>query len=80
MYCWNKEKGFMDIEETNYFFGLVEQIRGKTRILNPDPYCEEKDKIIRENITPTFTAPVIAMVNPDQIQDRTDQKLYLQTI
>ena len=66
-----KEKGFMDIEETNYFFGLVEQIRGKTRILNPDPYCEEKDKIIRENITPTFTAPVIAMVNPDQIRDRT---------
>ena len=68
------EKGFMDIEETNYFFGLVEQIRGKTRILNPDPYCEEKDKIIRENITPAFTAPVIAMVNPDQIQDRTTQQ------
>ena len=26
-----KEKGFMDIEETNYYLGLVEQIRGKNK-------------------------------------------------
>ena len=72
-----KEKGFMDMEETNYYFGLVEQIRGKTNLLNPDPYCDEEDKIIRKNIDPTFTAPVIAMVNPDQIRDRTASQSHI---
>ena len=71
-----KEKGFMDIEETNYYLGLVEQIRGKTNLINPDPYCDEKDKIIK-NIDPTFTAPVIAMVNPDQIRDRTASQSHI---
>ena len=72
-----KEKGFMDIEETNYYLGLVEQIRGKTNLINPDPYCDEADKIIKKNIDPTFTAPVIAMVNPDQIRDRTASQSHI---
>ena len=71
------EKGFMDFEETNYYFGLVEQVRGKTNLLNPDPYCEEKDKVIRKNIDPSFTAPIIAMVNPDQIRDRTASQQHI---
>ena len=43
--CNKREKVLLDIEETNYYFGIVEQIRGgKTKLLNPDPYCDEKDK------------------------------------
>ena len=66
----------MDIEETNYYFGLVEQIRGKTNLINPDPYCDEADKIIKKNIDPTFTAPVIAMKS-DQIRDRTASQSHI---
>ena len=73
MHCWNEEKGFMDIEETNYFFGLVEQIRGKTRILIQIHIVKKKIKLL-EKYNSSFTAPVIAMVNPDQIQDRTQSQ------
>ena len=67
-----KEKGFMDEEELNYYFGLYEEIRGKANLINPDPYIENmEDKYIKKNFDPLFIAPIIAMVNPAQIVDAT---------
>lgn len=70
-----KEKGFMDEEETNYYFGLYEEVRGKANLINPDPYIENmEDKYIRKNFDPIFIAPIIAMVNPNQIVDETNKQ------
>lgn len=70
-----KEKGFMDEEETNYFFGLYEEVRGKANLINPDPYIEDmENKYIRKNFDPFFIAPIIAMVNPNQIVDETNKQ------
>ena len=67
-----EEKGFLDETELNYYFGLYEEIRGKSNLINPDPYIENmEDKYIRKNFDPLFIAPIIAMVNPNQIVDAT---------
>ena len=62
----------MDEKELNYYFGLYEEIRGKSNLINPDPYIENmEDKYIRKNFDPLFIAPIIALVNPNQIVDAT---------
>jgi len=69
-----KEKGFMDEEELNYYFNLYEEIRGKSSLITTDPFCEEEYKYIRKNFEPVFIAPIIAMVNPNQIVDETNKQ------
>ena len=62
-----------DFYETEYYFGVYENIRGKSNLINPDPFVEEANKIILEDFTPTFVAPIVAMVNTDQVVDDTEK-------
>ena len=62
-----------DFYETQYYFGVYENIRGVSNLVNPDPYVKEKNKIILEDFTPTFVAPIVAMVNTDAVIDDTDK-------
>jgi len=62
-----------DYFETEYYFGVYENIRGKSNLINPDPFCDEKDKTILKNFKPTFVAPVVAMVNTDSLVDDTNK-------
>lgn len=64
-------KGFMDEIETHYYFGLYEENRGKSNLLNPDPYAPENFKYFLKDFEPTFIAPVVAIVNPNYIVDNT---------
>ena len=62
-----------DYFETVYYFGVYENTRGVSNLVNPDPYVKEKNKIILEDFTPTFVAPVVAMVNTDSLVDDTNK-------
>ena len=56
-----------DYYETEYYFGVYENIRGRSNLINPDPFVEEENKIILKNFKPTFVAPVVSMVNTDAL-------------
>ena len=62
-----------DYSETQYHFGVYENIRGKSNLINPDPFVEEENKIILKNFKPTFVAPVVSMVNTDALVDDTNK-------
>lgn len=62
-----------DYYEIQYYFGVYENIRGKSNLINPDPFVEEENKIILKNFKPTFVAPVVSMVNTDALVDDTDK-------
>ena len=62
-----------DFFETEYYFGVYENIRGKSNLINPDPFVEEGNKIILKNFKPTFVAPVVSMVNTDALVDDTNK-------
>ena len=62
-----------DYSETQYHFGVYENIRGKSNLINPDPFVEEENKIILKNFKPTFVAPVVSMVNTDALIDDTNK-------
>ena len=62
-----------DFYETEFHFGVYENIRGKSNLINPDPFCEETNKIILKNFQPTFVAPIVAMVNTDALVDDTNK-------
>ena len=69
-------------EKQRYYIGILEQYKGKTKLLNPDPYAKEslpKDQgdIIINNITPSFASPIVGIVNPAQIKkDKHSAKLF----
>ena len=64
-----------DYFETEYFFGVYENIRGKSNLINPDPFVESMEgKYILKNFKPTFVAPVVAMVNTDSLVDDTNKQ------
>ena len=68
-------------QKQRYYVGILEQYKGKTKVLNPDPYAKEnlKDQqdIIVNNITPNFASPVVGIVNPNQIKkDKHSSKLF----
>ena len=64
-----------EYEETEYYFGVYENIRGKSNLINPDPFVENmENKYILKNFKPTFVAPVVAMVNTDSLVDDTDKQ------
>ena len=63
-----------DYTETQYYFGVYENIRGKSNLINPDPFVDDMEqKFILKNFRPTFVAPVVAMVNTDSVVDDTDK-------
>ena len=57
--------------DEHYYFGLYEEIRGKSNLINPDPYVTGEDKYILQNFEPTFIAPIILMANPAMVVDQT---------
>ena len=64
-----------DYTETEYYFGVYENIRGKSNLINPDPFVEDMEqKFILKNFKPNFVAPVVAMVNTDTLVDDTDKQ------
>ena len=62
-----------DFYETEFYLGVYENIRGKSNLINPDPFCEEANKIILKNFKPTFVSAVVAMVNTDAVVDDTNK-------
>ena len=64
-----------DYTETEYYFGVYENIRGKSNLINPDPFVEDMEqKFILKNFKPNFVAPVVAMVNTDTLVDDTNKQ------
>jgi hypothetical protein len=62
---------FLDGKEVRFYFGLYEEVRGKSNLINPDPFVEGEKKIILKDFEPTFVAPIIALINPEEIVDQT---------
>ena len=61
--------------EERYYFGLYEEVRGQSNLINPDPYVDAyKNKFILQNFRPTFIAPVISLLNPVAVVDKTKLK------
>ena len=61
--------------EERYYFGLYEEVRGESNLINPDPYVDVyKNKFILQNFRPTFIAPVISLLNPVAVVDKTKLK------
>lgn len=65
---------FPDVIEEYYYFGLYEEIRGKANLINPDPYVTGEDKFILKDFTPTFITPIISVLNPEAVVDKTKLK------
>jgi alcohol dehydrogenase class IV len=57
-----------------YYFGLYESVKGESNLINPDPYASDKNKYILKNFNPKIIAPVIALVNPEAITDKTKMR------
>ena len=45
--------------DEHYYFGLYEEVRGQSNLINPDPYVQGEDKYILKNFEPTFIAPIV---------------------
>ena len=54
-----------DFNSKTYHIGIYENVRGKVRFANPDPYAEgqSKDLIVSNNRDIFFTSPIVGMVN-----------------
>ena len=66
---------FSEDTEDHYYFGLYENVRGESNLINPDPYVDVyKNKFILKNFTPKIIAPVVALVNPEAITDKTKMR------
>jgi hypothetical protein len=71
-------------QSQQYFIGILENFRGKTRLLNPDTFSKEAMKdtaqggdVVIQNVKPTFAAPIVAIVNPQQIKkDKYAEQLF----
>jgi len=61
----------LDDKQIRFYFGLYEEVRGKSNLINPDPFVEGEQKIILKDFEPTFVAPIIALINPEEIVDQT---------
>jgi predicted ribosome quality control (RQC) complex YloA/Tae2 family protein len=60
-----------DYTETNYYFGIYENNKGVSNLINADPFVDEDKKYILKNFEPTFISPVVCVVNPQIIIDET---------
>jgi hypothetical protein len=64
-----------DATEERYYFGLYEEVRGESNLINPDPYVDVyNNKFILKNFRPKFIAPVISLLNPVAVVDKTKLK------
>ena len=63
-----------DQYDEHYYFGLYEEVRGQSNLVNPDPFVQGEDKYILKNFEPTFIAPIVLMVNPEMVVDQTQMK------
>ena len=63
-----------DQYDEHYYFGLYEEVRGQSNLVNPDPFIQGEDKYILKNFEPTFIAPIILMANPLMVVDQTKLK------
>ncbi len=60
------------VTDEQYYFGLYEEVRGQSNLVNPDPFVGQEDKFLLKNFTPTFIAPVVLMANPEMVVDQTN--------
>jgi hypothetical protein len=49
---------FSNDTETHFYFGTYEEIRGKSNLINPDPYVDNENKFILKDFKPIFIAPI----------------------
>ena len=67
-------------EKQRYYIGILEQSKGRTKLLNPDPFAQDENVnngIVINNIIPTFASPIVGVVNPKQIKkDKHSSKLF----
>jgi hypothetical protein len=63
-----------DVHDTHYYFGLYEEIRGQSNLVNPDPFVSQESKFILKNFNPKFIAPIVATLNPTAVVDQTKLK------
>jgi len=56
----------LGIDQTEYYFGIYEEIKGKVNLVNPDP--NRPREYILENCQPEWTAPIVAMINPGLVK------------
>ena len=63
-----------DQYDEHYYFGLYEEVRGQSNLVNPDPFVQGEEKYILKNFEPTFIAPIVIMVNPEMVVDQTQMK------
>ena len=54
-----------DFHSKTYHIGIYENVRGKVRFANPDPYAEGnfKDLVIKNNSSIFFSSPIVGIVN-----------------
>ena len=65
---------FTNDTETHYYFGLYENAKGQSNLLNPDPYHKQDNEYILKNFNPTTLAPIVSLVNPEAITDKTKMR------
>ena len=58
-------------EEINYYFGIYENDKGKSNLINPDPFVSDDKKYILKNFDASFITPVVCTINPEMIVDET---------
>ena len=54
-----------DFQSKTYHIGIYENVRGKVRFANPDPYAEGnfKDLVVKNNASIFFSSPIVGIVN-----------------
>jgi hypothetical protein len=68
-------KDFTNDTEERYYFGLYEENKGESNLLNPDPFA--KNKYILRDIEPLFIAPIVMVLNPEAVVDQTELKVNI---
>jgi len=56
----------LGIDQTEYYFGIYEELKGKVNLVNPDP--NRPREYILQNCQPEWTAPIVAMINPGLVK------------
>ena len=77
----NKRTEVLDEDQydEHYYFGLYEEVRGQSNLVNPDPFVQGEDKYILKNFEPTFIAPIVLLANPEMVVDQTQMRKTIPT-
>jgi hypothetical protein len=59
------EEPDFDFHSKTYHIGIYENVRGKIKFVNPDPYAEGnfKDLVIKNNASIFFSSPIVGIIN-----------------